>query len=449
MTKIAKMAQEIGVSVEVMQIVFRLQKNAPDLFEKMASGQIKAHEADAIYRQRKQVKRKKASPIASLHPTNAKDARMQKHGLVRMSALKARSRAWLWPDRVPFGAITLLAGKKGSGKSSLGSEIAAISTTGREWPGTDVKLEPLNTALIVREEDVEVEPRARAEEQGADLTRLFALKPHRPLPWAHVRDRIARMQARDAWLENVIRDHRIRVIISDPITSIIVHESGNALRDELTNFASLLARHDVACIGIAHLVKSWGGTILGTLRGAGQWGEVARSILAVARLEPADPRSPIVFGQVDSNLAAGNVAYLGYRLEPVPLHPERVRLAWLDDVQLPPHISIDDLVKRACTEGKLLSTKTEMVAAVLLDILAGGVTEPATECVRQVKARVRAGDRTIDVVKSTLGITSNKSNGKWYWQLPLPPTPDPRTEQEGEAAQGDKPTRPQGEESEA
>src|SRR5207253_683047 len=101
--------------------------------------------------------------------------------------------------------------------------------------------------------------------------------------------------------------------------------------------------YNVACVGIIHLVKSWGGTIMGTIRGGGQWSEVARSILAVARLRPSDPHSPIVFGVAENNTAAGNVPYLAYRLESHPTHPERVRLTWEDDANLPPEISLDDL----------------------------------------------------------------------------------------------------------
>src|SRR5207302_1745040 len=125
--------------------------------------------------------------------------REQSGDLIAMSTLKPKKRAWLWVQRIPFGAITLLTGKKGAGKSSLGSEIAACATSGRQLPGNP-RLPPLNVLHIVREEDVEIEPYARAEEQGADLARLFVLPPNEPFPWAHVRDRVARIQARNQWL---------------------------------------------------------------------------------------------------------------------------------------------------------------------------------------------------------------------------------------------------------
>ena len=377
-------------------------------------------------------------------PSTGKGARGQEGDLVAMSTLKAKRREWLWSQRIPFGAITLLTGKKGAGKSSLASEIAACVTSGRRLPGSNVRLSPMNVCHVVREEDVEQEPFARAEEQGADRKRLLVLPPAKPLPWSHVRDRASRMRARNDWLEDMIRRHHVRVLTADPITSLIVHETGNALRDELTELTILFAKYNVACIGIIHLTKSWGGTIIGTIRGGGQWSEVTRSILAVARLKPSDPRSPIVFGTVDINIAVGDVPYLAFRLEPHSAHRERVRLVWEDDNKLPPRISLDDLVKQACKEGKTLSTKSAQVDAALLEILANGVTLPEAEVKREVKQRVGAGDRTIEKRKRSLGIVSERHGGRWYWGLPttVQTTPQPATEEEApspttEAATGD------------
>ena len=53
-----------------------------------------------------------------------KEARGQQGELIAMDRLKARRREWLWEQRIPLGALTLLTGKKGAGKSSLVSEIA-------------------------------------------------------------------------------------------------------------------------------------------------------------------------------------------------------------------------------------------------------------------------------------------------------------------------------------
>ena len=48
------------------------------------------------------------------------------------------------------------------------------------------------------------------------------LPPTEPLPWSHVRDRASRMRARNAWLAEIIRRHHIRVLIIDPISSLVI-----------------------------------------------------------------------------------------------------------------------------------------------------------------------------------------------------------------------------------
>lgn len=46
------------------------------------------------------------------------------------SSIKPRPVRWLWPDRIPLGALTLLAGREGIGKSLVGIRLAAELTRG-------------------------------------------------------------------------------------------------------------------------------------------------------------------------------------------------------------------------------------------------------------------------------------------------------------------------------
>ena len=46
------------------------------------------------------------------------------------SQIKPRPVRWLWPDRIPAGALTLLAGREGIGKSLVGVHLAAQLTRG-------------------------------------------------------------------------------------------------------------------------------------------------------------------------------------------------------------------------------------------------------------------------------------------------------------------------------
>src|SRR5437763_160146 len=80
--------------------------------------------------------------------------------------------AWLWPDRVALGRLTLMDGDPGQGKSLLTLDLAARLTTGREWPDGYRSGEPANVLVLSGEDNMNdtVVPRLRAA--GADLDRV-------------------------------------------------------------------------------------------------------------------------------------------------------------------------------------------------------------------------------------------------------------------------------------
>ena len=52
----------------------------------------------------------------------------------------ARDVFWLWPDRVPFGLVTLIEGGARSGKSFVALDLAARLSTGGTWPDSGEKV---------------------------------------------------------------------------------------------------------------------------------------------------------------------------------------------------------------------------------------------------------------------------------------------------------------------
>src|SRR5690606_21627957 len=82
---------------------------------------------------------------------------------------------WLWPSRIPCGALTLLVGYPGTGKSTLLSDVAARITTGRPmfdctgWPKRQEAL------LISGEDDPGNTIRPRLRSAGADIQRVRIL----------------------------------------------------------------------------------------------------------------------------------------------------------------------------------------------------------------------------------------------------------------------------------
>jgi hypothetical protein len=58
--------------------------------------------------------------------------------LIPLDKVKCLDNDWLWPDYIPLGMLTLIAGDPGVGKSFLTLYMAATVSTGRPWPRSPV-----------------------------------------------------------------------------------------------------------------------------------------------------------------------------------------------------------------------------------------------------------------------------------------------------------------------
>ena len=96
---------------------------------------------------------------------------------VSYNAVEVRRVAWLWEGRIPLGAITLLDGDPGLGKSLLTLDLAARITTGREMPdGTPGLREGAGVVLLSAEDDPGVTIAPRLRTAGADLARVEGVR---------------------------------------------------------------------------------------------------------------------------------------------------------------------------------------------------------------------------------------------------------------------------------
>src|SRR5262249_50795304 len=94
--------------------------------------------------------------------------------LTCLADIKPQEVAWLWPNRIPLGRLTIFAGRPGDGKSFLTMELAARVTTGRDFPdGTPC---PRGSVIVASAEDDPADTiRPRLDAAGADVERVFLL----------------------------------------------------------------------------------------------------------------------------------------------------------------------------------------------------------------------------------------------------------------------------------
>src|SRR5881397_1459802 len=95
--------------------------------------------------------------------------------LQRMSQLAARSVAWLWPERLALGKLSILDGDPGLGKSLLALDLCARLSTDRPFPDGSPGPGVANSVVLNGEDGAADTIGPRLEALGADLARVFVL----------------------------------------------------------------------------------------------------------------------------------------------------------------------------------------------------------------------------------------------------------------------------------
>ena len=97
---------------------------------------------------------------------------------ISMMDVEPMNTEWLWKQRVPYGAITILDGDPNIGKSTISNDLAARVSTGRQMPGGKLvgkrktRNSKGNVLLLSAEDDPHRTIRPRLEAAGADLRRI-------------------------------------------------------------------------------------------------------------------------------------------------------------------------------------------------------------------------------------------------------------------------------------
>jgi hypothetical protein len=74
--------------------------------------------------------------------------------LVAVTEIVNRPIEWLWPERIPFQAITLLDGPPGTGKSVLTYDLVARLTSGKPLPNCSEAFSPAGVVLLQAEDSI-------------------------------------------------------------------------------------------------------------------------------------------------------------------------------------------------------------------------------------------------------------------------------------------------------
>ena len=385
----------------------------------------------------------------------------QEAGLRPLAFFIPQPRDWLWPNRIPLGQLTLIAGYPASGKTSIALDIAARVSRGAPTPdvrNVSFPCAPVLLAPLNGNPSADILPVLRS--LGANLDRIYIADllslvhpadfyPDEPPPEEAVEEARRKEKERNfyVWLNNSRKLPSVADLTAPPpalpTTSLplvkldapwpgLTHVMGRLANLIALGSAALLVVDQVEDLAAMHRTKV--STILGMLKAL-----ATRSGAAVVAItHNTAPTFPRAVDAMQSRLAHASVVFTTAVVEPgkrrflVPLRPpmsddapaipfalgrhEDFSVAWRKPV-FPAHLralaqprsndgaktrAAQAFITRALTEGPRLAVEVEREAVLL------GISHSTLR-------RVRAGSGVKATRVSVAGTPSGP--GAWYWSL--------------------------------
>lgn len=325
--------------------------------------------------------------------------------------VQPRKVKWLWPGLIPFGAITVLAGQPGLGKSLLTIRLAADYSAGRLDQSGDV--------LMLTAEDPIAEvvvPRLAAARAKRSAIHFGAVEADGlSLPMRFPEDA--------GLLGDLARETGARLVVIDPLSA---HLEGRvdswkdqSIRGALAPLAALADEQQLAVVVVAHLNKGQSTDPLQRLGGSIGLPAAARSVLLLGR-DPDDREgergNDRVLAHVKSNFGQ-QATSLAFRIVQTPVDPTF------------PHVKSAEIIGTGTSSAEAsdllrghesgLPEVTAKAVAFLQNILADGPRRA-----KEVEAKAHEASLPMDTVKrakAAAGVRTYKErgvpNGSWIWEL--------------------------------
>jgi hypothetical protein len=363
--------------------------------------------------------RQQSNPQSGARP--ASEQRPQAGALlVRcVTDIPARPLSWLWRHRIPRGKITLLVGHPGLGKTVLTTSLAAVVTTGGQWPADGGIAVPGDVVFASGEDDPSDTLRPRLEAAGADLSRVHILEGAIAGFTGEGRRRVRMLNLQqdiEALSQKLAEIGNVAMAVIDPISAFLgdVDSHKNAeVRGVLAPLAELAGERGTAIIGVTHFSKQGAGPEA-LLRVLGSIAFVAAA--RAAYLVAADPedKSRRLFLPIKANLSPDSSSGLAFRVEGATIANgtiETARVAWEPD---PVTITADEAIRpQEPPQASVLGQAIEWLQWTL--------REPtlATEVYARA-AKMGISKISIRRAADSLKVRKRKTvpEGRWAWSLP-------------------------------
>jgi hypothetical protein len=214
------------------------------------------------------------------------------------SSIEMEEMLWLWPNRIPEGAITWIMGQPNNAKSLLTIEIAKCATTGTDWPdGTPNTMGKCKVLMYCGEDSLSKVVIPRLKAAGADLSPgmigFMDRKSFRTIAGDNSPEKrpLDLGEDLDTLLELAKKHPDVRMIVVDPITgvfgnkSINKNEEANPILEKLIDFCETTG---IAFVGVTHVPKRSTNSAIEKIAGGSAVGGSAKSAFMLSRDPDSD-----------------------------------------------------------------------------------------------------------------------------------------------------------------
>jgi len=343
----------------------------------------------------------------------------------RASEIEAKPISWLWPNRIAIGKQTLIAGDPGLGKSQLTAFLAAVVTTGGDWPCGEDRAEKGRVIIFSAEDDAEdtIVPRliaAGADCHQIDIVQAVTSDDGR----GNKTRRMFHLQEDLAMLEKLLTNAGdVRLVIIDPITAYLggldTHRNSD-VRGVLGLVAEMAARRRVAVVAISHWNKSTAGNVLNRVTGSGAFVAAVRGSYMVAKDPDDDSDTRRLFIPMKNNIGPprnGPAFRVEQRLLPDTTIPASA-IVWENEKITK---TADEIMAANDSDGEHRTSRDE-AADLLSELLTNGPMD--TNDVRTQAQAAGLSWASVRRAKNWLKIRAERiseggnGEGKWVWRLP-------------------------------
>lgn len=308
---------------------------------------------------------------------------------------------WLWHPYIAIGKITLLQGDPGDGKSSMMIHLIAELSKGGALPDGRAIGQPQKVIYQCAEDGAKDTIRLRMEAAGADCRNIAFLNEN-----IH-----EGLTLDDERIRDFISGFRPQLVVIDPIQSYVENDSDLQIAVKARKLMRRLSiwadTYNCAFVLIGHLNKQ--GKSKGLYRGLGSIDYVAsaRSVLQVERSEKDEDVR--IVRHIKNNLdSLGDDFKFEIR--------KKTGFRWLIDQEADEEEQVTKIAEQEPVIDQLPKNKHELAAILITRALKNGPVE-STE-IRKLMAEYRIGEKTMNDVKTLIGIKPYRKMRSWYWAMP-------------------------------